>query len=112
MKKLMQQKHQTQVRIKVRIHMVLPLQPKHKKDIHHLAVNKIKKEIKEYMNSLFINMFSPWERKLLMDVFILTEHQQKYDIIKHVNKDCVHNIYPDPKKYPVCNKFKGDGYSL
>ena len=57
-------------------------------------------------------MITPWERKLLMDVFILTEHQYNYDIIKHANKDCVHNIYFDPKKYPVCNKFKGDIHSL
>ena len=57
-------------------------------------------------------MFTPWEPKLLMDVFILIEHQQNYDIIKHVNKDCVHTIYFDPQKYPVCNKFKGEGYSL
>ena len=57
-------------------------------------------------------MFTPWEPKLLMHVFILTEHQQNYDIIKHVNEDCVHTIYFDPQKYPVCNKFKGDGYTL
>ena len=36
-----------------------------------------------------------------MDVIILIEHQHDYDIIKHVNKDCV-----------TYNKFKGDGYSL
>ena len=47
-----------------------------------------------------------------MDVFVLTEHRQIYDIIKHVNKDCVHTIYFDPQKYPVYNKFKGDNYSL
>ena len=29
-----------------------------------------------------------------------------------MNEDCVHMIYFDPQKYPVCNKFKGDGYSL
>ena len=39
-------------------------------------------------------------------------HPQNYDIIKHVNKDCVHTIYFDPQKYPICNKFKGDDYSL
>ena len=44
--------------------------------------------------------------------FILIEHQQNYDIIKHVNKDSVHMIYFDHQKYPVCNKLKGDGYSL
>ena len=57
-------------------------------------------------------MFSPWKPKLLMDVFILTEHMENYDIIKHVNEDCVHTIYFDPQKYPVRNKFKGEGYSL
>ena len=44
-----------------------------------------------------------------MDVFILTE---QYDIIKHTNESCVHKIYFDPQKYPVCNKFNGEGYSL
>ena len=29
-----------------------------------------------------------------------------------MNKDCVHNMYFEPQKYPVCNKLKGDGYSL
>ena len=42
---------------------------------------------------------------LLMDVFVLTEHWQDYDIIKHMNEDCVHIIYFDPQKYPVSNKF-------
>ena len=27
-------------------------------------------------------------------------------------KDCVQTIYCDPRKYPVCNKFKGEDYSL
>ena len=62
---------------------------KTQRDIHHLAINKNDKKIKEYIDSLCIDMFSPWEPKLLMDVFILTEHQQNYDIIKHMNKDCV-----------------------
>ena len=47
-----------------------------------------------------------------MDVFILTEHQQDYDVINYVNEDCVHMIYFDPQKNPVCNKFKGEGYTL
>ena len=47
-----------------------------------------------------------------MDVFILTDHWQNYDIIKHVNEDCVHTICFDPQKYPVCNKYKREGYSL
>ena len=29
-----------------------------------------------------------------------------------MNKDYVHTIYFDPQKHPVCNKFKGEGYSL
>ena len=29
-----------------------------------------------------------------------------------MNEDCVHTIYFDPQCYPVCNKFKGEGYSL
>ena len=47
---------------------------KTQRDIHHLATNKNDKEIKEYIDSLYIDMFSPWEPKLLMDVFILIEH--------------------------------------
>ena len=90
----------------------LTITTKTQRDIHHLAINKNDKEIKEYIDSLCIDMFTPWEPKLLMDVFILTEHWQNYDIIKHVNKDCVHTIYFDPQKYSVCNEFKGDGYSL
>ena len=52
----------------------LTIMTKAQRDIHHLAINKNDKEIKEYIDSLCINMFSPWEPKLLMDVFILTEH--------------------------------------
>ena len=48
----------------------------------------------------------------MIDVFILTEPWQNYDIIKHVNEDCVHTINFDPRKYPVCNKFNGESYSL
>ena len=29
-----------------------------------------------------------------------------------MNEYCVHTIYLDPQKYPVCNKFTGDDYSL
>ena len=87
----------------------LTITTKTQRDIHHLAINKNNKEIKEYIDSLCIDMFTQWEPKLLMDVFILSDHQQKYDIIKHVNKDCVHTIYFNPKVY---NKFKGDSYTL
>ena len=74
---------------------------KTQRDIHLLAINKNDKEIKEYIYSLCIDMFSPWESKLLMDVVILTEHQQNNDIIKHVISDCAHTIYFNPQKYPV-----------
>ena len=47
-----------------------------------------------------------------MDVFILIGHWQNYHIIKLVNEDCVPTIYFDPQIYPVCNKLKGEGYSL
>ena len=46
---------------------------KMQRDIHHLAINKNDKEIKEYIDSLFFNMMSSWAHKLLMDEFILTE---------------------------------------
>ena len=52
----------------------LTITTKTQRDIHHLAINKNDKEIKEYIDSLCIDMFTPWEPKLLMDVFILTEH--------------------------------------
>ena len=55
--------------------MVYPwLTTKTQRGIHHLAINKNNKEIKEYIDSLCINMFSPWEPKLLMEVLILTEN--------------------------------------
>ena len=40
------------------------------------------------------------------------QHQQNYDIIKHMNEACVHTTYFDPQKYPVCNKFRGEDYSV
>ena len=33
---------------------------KTQRDIHHLAINKNDKEIKEYIDSLCIDIFSPW----------------------------------------------------
>ena len=54
---------------------------KTQRDIHHLVINKNDKKVKEYIDSLSIDMFSPLQPKLLMDVVILTEHQQNYDII-------------------------------
>ena len=46
---------------------------KTQRDIHHLAINKNDKEIKKYINSLCNDMFTPWEPKLLIGVFLLTE---------------------------------------
>ena len=47
-----------------------------------------------------------------MNFFILTEHHEGYDIIKHVNQNCLHRVYFDPQKYPVSNQFQGNGYDL
>ena len=47
---------------------------KTQRDIHHLAINENDEEIKEYIESLCINMYSSWKSKLLMDAFILIEH--------------------------------------
>ena len=63
---------------------------KTQRNIHHLAINKNDKEIKEYTDFLCFDMLSLWEPKLLMDVFILTKHQQDYNIIKRIYEDCVH----------------------
>ena len=65
---------------------------KTKRDIHHLAINKNDEESKEYIDILCFDMFSPWEPKLLIDIFILAKHQQNYDIIKYANETCVHTI--------------------
>ena len=61
----------------------LTITTKTQRDIHHLAINKNNKEIKEYIDSLCIDMFTPWEPKLLMGVFILTVHWQDDDKIKN-----------------------------
>ena len=90
----------------------LTITTKTQRDIHHLAINKNNKEIKVYVDSLCIDMFSPRRLKLLMYVSILTEHKHNYVIIKDFKEDCVHTLYFDPRKYPVCNKFKGEGHSL
>ena len=67
--------------------------------------NKNDRKLMEYIDSVCSEMFSPWVPKLLMDVFILTQHYEGYDIIKHVNQDCLHRVYFDPQKYPVSNQF-------
>ena len=47
-----------------------------------------------------------------MDVFILTQHHEDYDIIKHINEDCLHMLYFDPQKYPVAKQFQGNENGL
>ena len=64
------------------------------------------------IDSVCWEMFSPWVPKLLMDVFILTWHHEDYNIIKHVNEDCLQRLYFDPQKYPISNQFQEDGYAL
>ena len=66
----------------------------------------------EDIDSVCLEMFSPWVPKLLIDIFILTQHHEGYDIIKHVNQDCLHRVNFDPQKYPVSNQFQGDEYDL
>ena len=68
----------------------------------------------EYIDSVCSEMFSPWVPRVLMDVFILTQHYEGYDIIKHVNQDCLHRyrVYFDPQKYPISHQFQGNGYDL
>ena len=106
-KKMMKQKDQTQVIIKVRIQMVQPLWPRRKEIF---IIYLLTRMIKKANNTLILYVLIPLEPKLLMDVYILTECWQNYDIIKHVNEDSVHMTYFDPQKYPVSNKFKGEGY--
>ena len=47
-----------------------------------------------------------------MDIFILIEHHEDSNIIKHLNEDCLHRVYFDPQKYPVSNQSQRDGYAL
>ena len=55
-------------------------------------------KLMECIDSVDSEMFSPWVPKLLMDVFILTQHYEGYDIIKHENEDCLHRAYFDSQK--------------
>ena len=77
-----------------------------------LHLNNNDQTLMDYIDSVCSDMFSPWVPKLLMDVFILSEHHENYNIIEHVNQDCLHRIYFDPRKYHVTNKFEGEGYDL
>ena len=61
----------------------------------------------EYINSVCSETFSPLVPNLLMDVFILTQHHEGYDIIKHFNQDCLHRVYFNPQKYLFSTNFKG-----
>ena len=66
----------------------------------------------EYIDSVYSEIFSPWVPTLLMDVFIFNQQHEGYDIIKHVNQDCLHRVCFNPQKYPVSNQFQGNGYDL
>ena len=46
--------------------------------------------------------------KLLMDILILTQHYKGYDIIKHINQDCLHRVYFDPKNTLYFKGMKND----
>ena len=74
--------------------------------------NKNDINLMEYIDSVCSEIFSLWGPKLFMDIFILTQHHEDYDIIKHVNQYYLHRVYFDPQKYPVSNQFQGDGYDL
>ena len=73
-KKMMQQKISDSSKNESKNSYDLTITTKTQRDIHPLAMNKNDKEIKEYIDSFCINMFSPWVPKLLMDVFMLTDH--------------------------------------
>ena len=51
---------------------------KEQRDFYPLDINKNDKEIKNYIDSLDFDKFSPWEPKLFMNVFKLAEHQKDY----------------------------------
>ena len=55
----------------------------------------------ENIDSVSSEIFSSWVPKILIDFFILTQYQEIYDVIKHVNEDFLHTIYIDPQTYPV-----------
>ena len=74
--------------------------------------NKNDRKLMECIDSVCLEMFAPWVPKLLMDVFILTQHYEGYDINKHVNQDCLHRVYFDPQECPVSNQFQGNRYDL
>ena len=69
-------------------------------------------KIKEYIDSVCMDMFVPWEPKLLIDVFILSQKYKDYNIIKHINEEIFYIVYFNPSKYSVKDKYDGDVYSL
>ena len=52
-----------------------------------ISIHRDKFKIKEYIDSYSMDMFAPWEPKLLMDVFILSQKCKDYNIIKHINEE-------------------------
>ena len=47
-----------------------------------------------------------------MNLFVLAEYWQDYDIINHMNEDCVQTIYFHPPKYIVLKICNWEGDSL
>ena len=40
------------------------------------------------------------------------QYHEDYDIIKHVNQNCLHSVNFNPQEYPVSNQFQGGEYAL
>ena len=66
----------------------------------------------EYIDSVCSEMSSLWVPKLLMDLFLLNQHHECYDITKHVNQDYLYMVYFNPQKCPISNQFQGDRHDL
>ena len=62
--------------------------------IHH---NKFK--INKYIDSYCMDMFAPWEPKLLMDICILSQKCKDYNIIKHIDEEILTNTAVGSAKY-------------
>ena len=60
-KKMMQQKISDSSEIQSKNSNGLTIMTKTQRDFDRLAINKNDKEIKEYIDTLCFNMFSPWE---------------------------------------------------
>ena len=59
-----------------------------------------------------MDIFAPWEPKLLMNICILSQKCKDYNIIKHINEDVSYIIYFNPSKHSVKDGYDGDGFSL